>query len=267
MAQIQITFDDSRDRNLSKLLGAYLENPANVFQSSRQESFYLGRQSPNETSYAVLLNDFNTLKKENEQTKNENSSLKEQVNSLRSTLQERDTQLEEKSKELKASEELLEEASRNLANKQKDLDNITASCAEEIKRVREDCESQKGYLNSRIQELRSQLEHYMPADITEANEIMHFMVVGDRLVETNATDAQYIGKAKKDGNIAFQFNREKGRPQDAISNKEKELVPFCEILECFADGNTIHWDQWGEGRLVYDILEVTTPAKIKIVRG
>ena len=269
MAQIQITFDDSRERNLAKLLGTYLENPNIVYQNNGQDTFNYGRISPNDASFAKVQSDLQNSLTENGRLESENKNLKEKIDSLKLTLEERDKQIEKDKSALKELEDLVNESDNKLKLKDQELKNISSTYDLQIKDIREDCDKQLKNLNSRIKELSSHLEYYMPTGLTEENEEIYFRVAGKNLIQTKSYDAPYKGITGKNGKIAFQFNIEKGRIQDAIAKKEVEIEPFCEILNDIPEGaNVILLDQWGEGQLESeDYLIVNKRAKIKIIRG
>lgn len=240
---------------------AYFELAKQIAKLKEEKNQLNGKFLECQAKSNTLDDQINQLNANNEALKNKIKELKDINKSLEDKV---NTINEEKS----TLEELVKEAEEKVKTKEDEMIDVRNKCETKIRdkenELNNKYKEEIRKLQIEIRDLKKNLEKYeVPSGVT--GEIRFFKVNDNRLSDTLADNAPYIGKVMTDGTISYQFNIEKGKVQDSIQKRETILEPFCDIINAIEGGNTIQWAERGllrENGGTYDIIK---KAKIKIV--
>lgn len=136
----------------------------------------------------------------------------------------------------------------------------------EITKLKEELDKTK----SENKDLNDWLERELAAQSTnkqQVSKVLYFLPNGNRLSETNRSDAPYLGYylecPKK---VEYRFNIDDGRHIEVCSDIEKQLTPFCEITERDERANRVENEENGEAEFNGNYLTITKKAKIKLIK-
>lgn len=172
---------------------------------------------------------------------------------------------------IKEIEQTYEEMISDIENKHKvELEKKDA----EIKRIQDDFNRTQRNSEDQIKTLKEKLAKYIPEDVEEGEQLLFNIDSETLLLQTGAHLAPYIANVVSDGTVLYQFNVEKGPAIKACQEKERMLLPFCDIVSDDGEGaSVIRIEQWGKAKLSGVSLksikseDIIEKAKIRITRN
>lgn len=267
--QIQVNFDDQRDRNFAKIFGKYLENPNSLIVNSSGSNTF---QSTSNLGSQKLVEELVKIKQENESLSAECKRLQDLNLQQANFLQTKETEINDLKKQLKDAkdyESLQSEEAENLKSELNKKDEKLASVESDYKKrimdMQTDYNKTNDNLRAKNKALERRLEIYEPINLNSAGEPIYYEVKDGSLRQTVFENAKYVGY-ENNGKITYQFNIEKGPVKEALQNKESDLRPFCDFEVETLDGTDIIHSQWGKGIIHGQYLDIEKKAKIKIVK-
>lgn len=274
---IQVTFqlDNSRER-------AEMTKYINAIEASQYPHENRQEQTSDDIQVVGIYDSPRVKELENEKKKLQEEIKKHQQNNvkneerIRKLQEELDAVRDENEKKIKEAEEnkkLFEEACEDTKKMKEKYEHMLQQKDEEreaeIKRVVDFRDEKDKELNAKICALQKQLEVWNPSINTEGSTGQKFYLVnGDSLIRTNDDTALYVAHSAGDNMYKFQFNCKKGPIREAFLNKEKDILPFCDIIaggELESVGR-IEPVELGQAVMSNEDLKVIIKAKIKLYR-
>lgn len=248
---------------------------------------------------AKLEDDLRATKVENKRVIAENESLRDQIAQLnadidryKKSVSKHEQKMQEKTEEIKKQSERALDFEKQLnvarANLEKNAKEAQEKLDAEVKNHQAEIankeselrEMQRNYLNrenghkKEIEQLKSRLSEYEPDLGAEVGEEKLYQIdeysPEPTLIETNSADAPYIVQIAGNGKARFRFNSN-ALPLAACKDRERVLLPFCEIVEGKDNENANNIINAGDGIAQISssdqsISKILTPAKIRLVK-
>lgn len=97
--------------------------------------------------------------------------------------------------------------------------------------------------------------------------VEYYKTNAGNLIETKIdSTALFVLKEIDNENFEFRINETYSSPKDACEYRERDLLPFCEILEESKDSNTIEMNMPGKATKIGSDVKIEEKIKIKLIR-
>lgn len=290
----QYSFDPSNNRERADVIKFLKALDPNAFMESSSNR---GRDV--QVPYDCLARQIAELQQKNGSLSEENSTLqsqiKEKTQSLKQyadnaakvdlVIKEKETKIEEQTavidhlnnqiheRETKIKE--MEQTCTALINETEEKHNVEIQKRDdEITRIQNKLNEIKSELEGQIEVLKKRLEIYEPKG-AEVGEEMLFTIddfsSSPTLIRTNASEAPFKVRVVAGNEVRFQFNTEKGPSIKACEERDKYLLPFCDIIEEEENSTAIRMGEWGIAKLSPSgdirIQDISKKAKILLFKS
>lgn len=274
---IQVTFllDNSRERaDMAKVINAFEASQYPYGNRQAQSSFVRqGIESQDAAKVKGLEKENKELQEDIKRHQQNNIKNEEKIKKLQEELDTLRAENEIKIKEAEDNKKLFEEACEENKKMKDDYNRMLQQkdneLKAEIRKVVNFRDEKEKELHEKINELQKQLEVWNPSINSEGSTgQMFYTVGGDSLIRTMDDSALYVAHSAGNNIYKFQFNCKKGPIREAFLNKDKDILPFCEIVSGgdLESVGRIEPVELGRAVMSNDDLKVIIKAKIKLYR-
>jgi predicted RNase H-like nuclease (RuvC/YqgF family) len=261
MSQYSFNLDDSKEcatarRVLEAIVSTHIQlDGATKNRVDMNQSHYPQNNNSQNADYQHYQTEIEDLKRKNHLLYEKHEAYEKSIKDLQSKLEEKESD----------SKQYIEMADKERLQANATIESLNS----QIKTLQDEILNIEKDARERVNALQRKLNTYEQVLVDTTDEIQYFNIVSfGVLCQTNSDDALYQARAKSDGKTAaFQFNIEKGQRYEAINNREKNLEPFCDIIEDTPDANEIQLGSWGEAEFSSNgNLCVKKKAQIKLIK-